>query len=361
MNEELIKSPYAIKTRVQGLAELQKVLLHWAEIGIACILFSVLLYLFFFSPASIQNKSDYQLLVAVETAIVFAALIMNLRGHFHLSSNLFILAGIIGPWWSAYMDPTVLSGNIFPLAYTVVPILFSSFFSPVHATISVGIFQVLALVWFIHLGDFDLSQGAASLFFFVLFMFGFSLVFNIQNRKNREIISNQFMELEELAVRDPLTGLNNRRFLLEFLEVELARLTRQGQPLSLLMLDIDDFKHMNDTCGHSDGDAIILAIADALKVHFRDSDIISRYGGDEFLILMSGSSADHASERARELQQKIADKAFGQNCKDVRSVTVSIGIASFPINGQTVDSLIKAADAALYRAKALGKNCIEVA
>jgi diguanylate cyclase (GGDEF)-like protein len=127
------------------------------------------------------------------------------------------------------------------------------------------------------------------------------------------------------------------------------------------MLDIDDFKHMNDTCGHSDGDTIILAIADALKAHFRDSDIISRYGGDEFLILMSGSSADHASERAYKLQQKIAQESFEQNCEDARKVTVSIGIASFPLNGQTGDSLIKAADAALYRAKALGKNCIEVA
>ena len=360
MKEQDNNGAYAIKTRLQGLAELQKILLHWAEIGIACVLFSVLLYLFFLSPADIQNKADYQLLVVVETAIVFVALIFNLRGHFHLSSNLFILAGIIGPWWSAFMDPTVLSGNIFPLAYTVVPILFSSFFSPVHATISVGLFQILALAWFIHLGDFDLSQGAASLFFFVLFMFGFSLIFNIQNRNNRKIISDQFMELEDLAVRDPLTGLNNRRFLLEFLEVELARMTRQDQPLSLLMLDIDDFKHMNDACGHSDGDAIILAIADALKAHFRDSDIISRYGGDEFLILMSGSSGDHASERAGKLQQKIAQESFNQNCEDARKVTVSIGIASFPLNGKTVDSLIKAADAALYRAKAQGKNRIEV-
>lgn len=360
MKELRNRSTYAIKTRAGVLSNTESALLKWAEIIIASVLLAVLVYLLFLSPAGTQSVQDYEVLVAVETLIVFVALFMNWRGFFTLSSNLFILAAIIGPWWSAFMDPTVINGNLFPLTYTAIAILFSAFFSPVHVTALVGAFQLAGLALFIQRGAFDLSHGAASLFFFVLFMYGFSLIFNIQNRNNRDIITAQLNELEELAVRDPLTGLNNRRFLFEFFGLEIARLKRSQQPLSILLIDIDDFKFLNDTCGHSDGDAIIIAVAESLKHYFRESDIICRYGGDEFLILMSGIDAELSKDRAREMLRMISRKTFEQDCEQARQVTLSIGIASFPRHGETVDALIKAADAALYRAKAQGKNCIEV-
>jgi diguanylate cyclase (GGDEF)-like protein len=361
MKEQDTSGNYTIKTRPGLLSATERSLLRWVEIIIASVLLAVLVYLVFISPANTQNLKDYKILVTIEIAIVFIAILLNQRGKYNSSSILFILAAIIGPWWSAFMDPTVFRGNLFPLVYTAIPILFSSFFSPVHVTAVVGLLQVTGLAMFLHQGGFNLSDGPASLFFFVVFMYAFSLIFNIQNRNNRQTITDQVNELEELAVRDPLTGLNNRRFLFEFLEKEILRLKRENGPLSLLILDIDDFKQLNDICGHSGGDTTIISIAQSLKNHFRESDIISRYGGDEFLIVMSGSDAVNAKERAAELQQMISSGTFDHDCQDARQVTISIGIASFPQHGHTVDALIKSADQALYRAKRKGKNRIESA
>ena len=361
MKEKKSGTSYRIKTRSGLQSEGEKILLKWVEIIIVSVLLAVLIYLLFLSPADTQNREDYILLVAIETVIVLVAIFLNLRGKYLISSNLFIIAGILGPWWSAFMDPTVLSGNLLPLAYTAIPILFSAFFSPVFVTGVVGVVQVTILAVFIYRGGFDLSHGASSLFFFVVFMFGFSMIFNIQNRNHRITIADQLEELEQLAVKDPLTGLNNRRFLLQFLEKEIARLRRLNSTISILLLDIDNFKLLNDNCGHSDGDAVIIAVADSLKNHFRESDIICRYGGDEFLIIMSGTNAEIARDRSASIQKSIAQESFENECVLARKVTLSIGIASFPRHGETVDALIKAADAALYRAKAQGKNCIEVA
>ena len=361
MKKQKNKGTFTITTRPGFLSATEKSLLRWVEIIVAAVLLAVLIYLVLISPADAQNLQDYKILVTVELVIVSIAIFLNQHGKYFLSSSLFILAGMIGPWWSALMDPTVIHGNLFPLVYTAIPILFSSFFSTVPVTAIVGLIQVTALAVFLQKCGFNLSEGPASLFFFVVFIFAFSLVFNIQNRNNRQIITDQVTELEELAVRDPLTGLNNRRFLFEFLEKEIARLKRESAPLSLLILDIDDFKQLNDFCGHTGGDAAIVSIAKSLKNHFRQSDIISRYGGDEFLIVMSGSDTYNATERAAALQRMIASESFSHDCEKARRVTLSVGIASFPEHGETVDALVKAADSALYRAKARGKNRIESA
>ncbi len=178
------------------------------------------------------------------------------------------------------------------------------------------------------------------------------------HRNLREIDELQ-EQLREQANRDPLTGLYNRRYLDSTLERELARCKRDGNPLALILIDIDHFKQVNDTYGHQAGDEILLRLAAMLAGMARAGDVACRYGGEEFLLLMPTMPMASARERAEAL--RIAFEAlevpFGAS---KLKATVSIGIAAYPGQGTSADELIRSADTALYRAKNLGRNRVEV-
>jgi len=164
-------------------------------------------------------------------------------------------------------------------------------------------------------------------------------------------------QLSEQANRDPLTGLYNRRYLDATMERELARCKREGLPLSLMLIDIDHFKKINDTWGHQAGDEVLRHLATMLNV--RASDIASRYGGEEFLVLLPGMPPSTAQERAE--QYRKAFEAGVTRFGEFRiHATLSAGIASYPEHARTVDELVHGADQALYRAKAGGRNRVEV-
>lgn len=162
-------------------------------------------------------------------------------------------------------------------------------------------------------------------------------------------------DLQEQAIRDPLTGLYNRRYLSDALYRELARARREHYPISLVMMDIDHFKGLNDTFGHAMGDTILSDFAALLMKQVRVDDTVCRYGGEEFLVLLPNVSAQTAlevAERWRTLFQEAHSRLAGKG----PGVTVSCGIAEFPSSGNTHEQLITAADKSLYKAKALGRN-----
>jgi diguanylate cyclase (GGDEF)-like protein/PAS domain S-box-containing protein len=162
-------------------------------------------------------------------------------------------------------------------------------------------------------------------------------------------------KLQAQVVRDSLTGVYNRRYLDETLTREIAHASRSGYPLSLIMLDVDHFKKVNDQLGHKMGDDVIVAIGRLFQAQTRDSDCVSRYGGDEFLLVMPEMSRENAFERAEIWREGIKAMVF-QTGDQVMNVTISIGVAVFPENGSTVDELIKAADHAMYQAKEQGRD-----
>lgn len=161
--------------------------------------------------------------------------------------------------------------------------------------------------------------------------------------------------LREQAIRDPLTGLFNRRYLTETFDRELLRAHRNGSPISAIMGDIDHFKSVNDTYGHQAGDEVLRAFGTLLKQGARGSDICCRYGGEEFLLVLFDMAIDDAWRRAERLRQAVAAAAIPLGASVVR-ITASFGIASFPAHGETGEALIAAADAALYAAKKAGRN-----
>ena len=167
--------------------------------------------------------------------------------------------------------------------------------------------------------------------------------------------------LREQSVRDYLTGLFNRRYMEETLERELRRAARKEFSLSIIMLDVDNFKQFNDTYGHPAGDAILRELGNLLLKHVRGEDIPSRYGGDEFVIIMPDVSRTVTNERA----ELICEEAKGLHLQfeehDLVAVSLSLGVAIFPEHGSTSAALLKAADDALYRAKREGRGRVVMA
>ena len=162
-------------------------------------------------------------------------------------------------------------------------------------------------------------------------------------------------ELRQQATRDSLTGLYNRRFLDEFFARELLLAERSGDPLSVIMVDLDYFKEVNDRYGHLAGDQALRVLGDLMLGRLRATDIVCRYGGEEFLLVLPGTTEDSAVERAEGLRRAMAATTVRHGASRIR-VTASLGVATFPHHGGTRDTLIAAADSALYEAKAGGRN-----
>jgi diguanylate cyclase (GGDEF)-like protein/PAS domain S-box-containing protein len=168
-------------------------------------------------------------------------------------------------------------------------------------------------------------------------------------------------KLRELSVRDPLTGLFNRRYLEEFFGQELARSRRQSRNLSLLIFDIDHFKKFNDNFGHEAGDAVLHNLGLFLRKNVRASDVICRYGGEEIVVLLPETPLDSAIGRAEFIRKGVRELQIDSAGVTLPPVTLSIGVSSFPTHGDSNEIIFRAADAALYRAKENGRDRVEVA
>ncbi|MBG0826419.1 diguanylate cyclase [Planomonospora sp. ID67723] len=180
---------------------------------------------------------------------------------------------------------------------------------------------------------------------------------NVRLREQLETIEALRADLAEQAVRDPLTGLHNRRHLLEALTREVARAAEEGTPLGLALVDVDHFKGINDAYGHGGGDVVLVHIARLLAGEVRHDDVVARYGGEEFVLMLPGATAESAWERVDELRRRVGRAAIGVGGGPL-SVTFSGGVAAL-LPGQSPSDLLRAADEALYEAKRLGRDRVE--
>lgn len=165
-------------------------------------------------------------------------------------------------------------------------------------------------------------------------------------------------KLHDKAVRDALTGLYNRRYLEESLDREVSRARRSGLPIGVMMIDIDHFKCFNDAFGHAAGDAVLRAVSKYVLSLTRGEDILCRYGGEEFVLVMAQASPRAIWERAEMLRKGVQGLKVEHSGREIGPVAVSIGIAMLPDQGESGHSVLHVADAALYEAKRAGRNCV---
>jgi len=175
----------------------------------------------------------------------------------------------------------------------------------------------------------------------------------------RRELEQQNYELREKSIRDPLTGLYNRRFFEELLGKEFSRIKRSGQPIGLLFLDIDHFKRLNDTHGHQFGDLVLSVVAQCIEAASRESDVVARFGGEEFVVLLTDGMAGSTEIVAERIRSSVESLELEQN--GVRApVTISIGAASSKDRDDSPQALVGRADEMLYQSKNAGRNCVSV-
>ncbi|HEY1271370.1 MAG TPA: diguanylate cyclase, partial [Terriglobales bacterium] len=180
------------------------------------------------------------------------------------------------------------------------------------------------------------------------------IALSLANLRLRETLRDQ-------SIRDPLTGLFNRRFMHESLERELQRARRKNHSLAILLVDLDHFKRFNDSFGHDAGDFVLRSLAETFRSFFRSDDIVCRHGGEEFAFLLPESSAADAVRRANELRNEVKRLKLEYAEHLLGKITLSVGVVAFPDHGVAAEDLLKLADHCLYQSKAAGRDRVTAA
>lgn len=183
---------------------------------------------------------------------------------------------------------------------------------------------------------------------------------NIEAINQSKMLEQLVQDLQKKIITDPLTNLFNRRFLQEYLPREIAKAKRTASSLAVLMIHLDFFKRINDIFGHEAGDVVLKNVAILLKDGIRESDVACRYGGEEFVLILSEVSPEGARKKVEGVRKAVLDLTLTLRQKPLGRISTSIGVAVYPSHGFDMDSLLRAADKALYEAKENDRNCVVV-
>jgi len=253
----------------------------------------------------------------------------------------------------------------FPLTFAILPIIMWAAlrFSQRVVTTATAVVSAFAIDYTVNgIGPFalwSLNESLLILLAFISTVVITGLVLSalrIERGQAMDQLELALSELREQAVTDPLTGLYNRRYLWEFLRREWIRAKRKEDTLAVIMLDLDHFKRINDAHGHEAGDFVLTAVAGLLRNRIRSSDIVCRYGGEEFALVLPEATLENVRLRAEDIRMAIKDLDLTHQGVPLGRITASLGIALFPDHVNDPDSLMHAADAALYEAKGAGRD-----
>jgi diguanylate cyclase (GGDEF)-like protein len=304
----------------------------------------------------------YLLLLGGLFLVIFVALLFNLNGKFRVSTWFTAPCMVFGPWLSIMLDPSVLAGDFMPLIYVAMSIQLCSILLRERMTIIIAVIQLVAVSTLILITPALKAINWPSLMTFIVSTAVVGVLYGISNKRQMEEIEkqrNQLLldeaKLRVLSVRDPLTGLYNRRYMEETFDREIQRAIRKQQPLSVIMADIDGFKNINDTVGHVLGDKALVKVSAFLMKSIRASDVACRFGGDEFCLILPDCTLDEGIKRANALRCAIEEfSADGDD--ELEAFTLSFGVSAMPDDGMTREALLGAADCALYSSKRAGRN-----
>jgi diguanylate cyclase (GGDEF)-like protein len=345
----------------KGLVRRQEKLLQWM-LGFCLVFCAVMLaVLLIVQPHADAITRKYEIFIGCLVVFLVIDLLLSRKSTYLLSAGLFILVNAAAPWICLLIDPGILQGNVIPLTYVTFSVLMSSIFLPPFITSTLAYLQVAGLAWIFIKNPGSGTNWISMLGFVILTsLFGVLASYIIQGDMERISDQNSRLEktqqnLREQAMRDYLTHLFNRRYLEETLEREIQRAKRKVSLVGVIILDVDNLKSLNDSLGHSAGDSALRELGGYLARQVRKYDIACRYGGDEFVLVLPDTTRQSTMRRAEQLRHGL------NTLKTPEPISVSLGTAVFPENGPDGEALLRAADGALYRAKALGGNQVVAA
>ena len=343
-------------------------LLAWLLVAILIVAVALLFLVLLVDPPGSDRRDQYLPYIIGLGALVVLAYGLNRAGHYSVAAGLIVAGALLGPWGSLLIDPSILRGDFVPLTYVILSVLLSSILLSPLLTMALAGMQLLALALIAIANPAVASVNWPSFLALIFFVSVLCIIASLIIRGNLEQIdirSRQLAEsaasLRELSVRDHVTQLFNRRYLEETLAREIRRSVRSHRTIGVILFDIDQFKKVNDRWGHAAGDAVLQEIGRVASMHIRGGDIACRYGGDEFVLVLPETTRSATHKRAEQLRETVRQLEQEYDGQDLGTITITLGVASFPIHGSTGDELLKSADKALYRAKNEGGNRVDVA
>ncbi|MCF7945000.1 MAG: diguanylate cyclase [Spirochaetia bacterium] len=344
-------------------------LLAWLLLFSFILTVAALVLVIIVNPENSLRRSRYTWLILFLITVIIGAWFANRSGHYYIASVLTIGFAFLGPWGSLLLDPVILQGDFVPLTYTSISVLLSSILLPLAVPIILAVVQFSGLVYISVVSNTQELINWPSLLAFFVFISALSIIVNFMTRRDvnqidqqkRQLI-NVAAQLKEQTIRDPLTKLFNRRYMEVTLEHEIQRARNYQIPIGIIMMDIDRFKEFNDSKGHTAGDTLLKELGKFLLSQIRISDVICRYGGDEFVLILPGISEEDAYIQAEKIRMNVKklhveDTEQEQNNEqELRNITLSLGVAVFPQHSSDENEIVKLADNALYQAKEQGRD-----
>lgn len=289
----------------------------------------------------------------------------NLGGKYKLALKMTIVLMFAGPWASVLFEYFSQSGDFIPMIYVIIPIQIAALFISTRAMFVIAAAQTIILGIMIMTNPSHSAYNWESILCYIYLASTLGTITSYVLRKqylnmlsSKNDLAESEKRLRDVSIRDPLSGLYNRRYMDETFHL-LAQ--NPSRVYSLMMVDVDHFKTINDTYGHSCGDVIIQKVADILSASIRKNDVACRYGGDEFLLILADCGLEDSLNKADKIMHAIENVTDGLDLDDNVFITASIGLAQFPENGNNRDGILKAVDDALYTAKQSGRNRIVAA
>lgn len=317
--------------------------LEWVLLGVS-IFFSILFCQHFLNTAA--NIPHWNRVLGFFQAVGLAVSLAGLLGQKTMAAALSYFAGGCGPLFILAIAAIRWRQGFGPARYYLLATMFFIASTMSYVLWSMGVFKSQLPMTML----FTLGPALEAIFL------SFALADRIRLLESeRRILSKTQAKYKIASETDGLTGLFNKRFLLERLAVEASRANLGGGPLSFLILDVDNFKKFNDSHGHHAGDEVLKALAGVIRAEVRDRDAGCRYGGEEFAVIFPNATLDQAAGPAERIRAGLAAKVFEPRPGIAVTATCSLGLAQLE-GGETPESLVQRADAALYHAKSLGKN-----
>ena len=283
--------------------------------------------------------------------ILLSAVFLNIKGKYRISTLITVVSVIVTPWISILFDPLVQNGDLVPVLYVGLSVQGCAILLKEKWIIWISIAEMIGVLTILQSMSKTTGFNWLSLFAFIVATSAIAVSYGHTNRKQLE-------QIHDLSIRDSLTGLYNRRYMEETFDREIERIMRKERKISVIMTDVDCFKSINDSYGHVVGDLVLAHIAQILKNNTRSSDIVCRYGGDEFILILPECSKAEAISRSETIRTLVAQSNLEFDEKRIHKITLSFGISELPENGTNRIDLIRAADKALYLSKQSGRDRI---